>query len=160
MADFSILEFVAKLGEMGAELVLVEVEALERGALIIEKEAKASVGTYQNDSPPFAGWAQLADFTMADRVAQGFPEDEPELRTGRMRDTIEHKVNAWLKEADIGSDDEILEWQELGTVHMPPRSILGGAAARKADEIAETIGSDINAVLIGDEVHLGRMKIT
>ena len=63
------------------------------------------------------------------------PADEPELRNGRMRDTIEHTVHSGGREAEVGSDDEILFFQELGTENMPPRSILGGAAARVAEDV-------------------------
>lgn len=158
MKEFSILGFVEHLAVMAAEMVVVEHEALERAAEVIEHEAKESAGHYQEQSGPFAAWDPLAEATMADRTAKGFPEDEPELRTGEMRDSIEHVVIG--HEAEIGSNSEILEWQELGTAKMPPRSILGGAAARKADAVSAEIGREVVAALVGDEVFQKRLAIT
>lgn len=158
MKEFSILGFVEHLAVMAAEMVVVEHEALERAAEVIEHEAKESVGHYQEQSGPFAAWDPLAEATMADRAAKGFPEDEPELRTGEMRDSIEHVVIG--HEAEIGSNSEILEWQELGTAKMPPRSVLGGAAARKADAVSAEIGREVVAALVGDEVFQKRLAIT
>jgi hypothetical protein len=157
MREFSLLGFIEHIAVVAVEVVHAEQHALERGAQIIEKEAKDSLGHYQPQSGPFDAWDELADFTKDDRLKQGYPEDEPELRSGRMGGTIEHTVMP--HQAEIGSDDEILEMQELGTEHMPPRSILGGAAARKADEVAELLGEEVVAALIGAEVFQGRLAI-
>ncbi len=150
MKDFTILGFVEHLVIIQTEIVVAEHEGLDRAAEIIQAEAKDSLGEYQQDAPPFAGWAELADSTKQDRVRQGYPEDEPELRTGEMRDSIERTVEG--REAEVGSDSEVLEFQELGTSKMPPRSILGGAAVRKGPEVAEEIGERYVAALIGERV--------
>jgi hypothetical protein len=147
LKEFSLLGFAEHLGVLAAEMVVAEHEGLERAATIIEREAKASVGHYQDAAGPFVAWAELADATKADRLHQGFPENEPELRTGALRDSIEHKVGE--KEAEVGSDSPIMEYQELGTIRIPPRSILGGAAARKGEEAAEAIGQDVFLALVG-----------
>lgn len=157
MKEFSLLGFIGELAAIAAEVTIAEHEALERGAEIIEAEAKASIGQYQPQSGPFAEWPELAEATKDDRARQGYPENEPELRSGAMRDSIEHAVVG--REAHIGSDSEILEWQELGTSRMPPRSILGGAAARKADEAVEAMEGPIVAALVGAEVHQRRLPI-
>jgi hypothetical protein len=160
MRDFSLLGFIEHLAVIGAEVVHAEHHALQRGAEIIEKEAKASVGTYQPQSGPFAEWDELAQSTQDERAKLGFPENEPELRTGEMAASIEHTIIEDGREAEIGSDSQVLEWQELGTARMPPRSILGGAAARKADDVANVIGSEVVTALVGSQVHLGRLAIT
>lgn len=147
MKEFSILGFVEHLGVMAAEVVVAEHEGLERAAQIIEREAKAAIGAYQAEAPPFAAWAPLAEATKTDRVRQGFPADEPELRTGELRDSIKHTVGE--KEAEVGSDSPIMEYQELGTARIPPRSILGGAAVRKGEQAAEAIGEDVVLALVG-----------
>jgi HK97 gp10 family phage protein len=148
--EFTLLGFIEHAALMAVEVIAAEHHALEKAAKIVEAEAKASVGTYQGQSGPFAAWDPLAEATKADRVAKSFPEDEPELRTGEMRDSIEHTVKN--HEAEIGSNSEILEWQELGTAKMPPRSILGGAAARKEHQVVEVLGSEVVAVLAGTSV--------
>jgi HK97 gp10 family phage protein len=157
MADFTLAGFVEHLAVLAVELVHAEHTALEEAALLIENEAKAAIGEYQQAAGPFDAWAELADSTKADRLEQGYPENEPELRTGELRDSIEHTVHG--READIGSDSEILEYQELGTSKMPARSILGGAAVRKEAEVVELIGEGVNAALIGGSVTNGLLRL-
>ncbi len=152
MKEFSLLGFIEHAALMAVEVVAAEHHALEHAAELVEAEAKASVGHYQAQSGPFAAWAELADATKDDRVAQGFPANEPELRTGELRDSIEHTVTG--HEAEIGSDSEVMEYHELGTAKMPPRSILGGAAARKADQVAEIFGAEVVGVLASGQLGL------
>jgi hypothetical protein len=154
--EFSILGFVQHLGVMGAEMAIAEHEALERAAQIVEKEAKASVGEYQGQAGPFVAWAELAPATKFDRAGKGFPENEPELRTGEMRDSIEHTIIG--REAHIGSNSDVLYWQEVGTKNMPPRSILGGAAVRKTDEVLADISSEVITALSGVEIGRNRFS--
>jgi hypothetical protein len=154
MQEFTLGGFITHLGVMAAEMVVAEHEGLERAAEIIEIEAKDSVGHYQQASGPFAAWATLSDATKEDRANRGYPEDEPELRDGTLRDSIEHKVVG--KEAEVGSDNPIMEYQELGTSRIPPRSILGGAAVRKGEEASEALGEDVVLALYGAR----RLKIT
>lgn len=158
MKEFgSLLAFAEHVGKVAVELVIAEHEGLERACIIVETEAKASIGEYQGQAGPFAAWAELADATKADRSAQGYPDNEPELRSGETRDSIEHKVVG--KDGWVGSDSEILEYQELGTSHMPARSILGGAAFRKTDEVVHVIAADVVLALMGEEVHKARLLI-
>lgn len=147
MREFSILGFVEQLAVMNAEIVVAEHTSLERGARIIEKEAKEAIGVYQAESGEFAAWDPLAESTKQDRLNKGFPEDEPELRTGDLRDSIEHVVVGRV--AHIGSNSDVMVYQELGTSKMPPRSILGGAAVRKGHEVAKQVGEDAFVALGG-----------
>jgi HK97 gp10 family phage protein len=135
----------------------MEKSALEKCAKLVEKRAKEKLGEYQDAAGPFAGWAPLAESTMSDRSRQGFPEDEPLLRTGALRDSIEHTVADGV--AQVGSDSDVAVYQELGTRHMPPRSFLGGAAAEKLEEIKGIIGESAVAALVGEHVHNRRMEI-
>ena len=147
----TLASFVAHLAALTIEVEHEAHHALERAAIIVETEAKDSMGEYQVAAGPFAAWAELADATKADRVAQGFPENEPELRTGGLRDSIQHQVriSGAGGEAHVGSDSQIMVYQELGTSRMPPRSILGGAAFRKADEVRDVVGGGVVAVIEG-----------
>ena len=150
MRTMSLFEAAAMFAVQGSEIVIALHEGLEKAAQIVEDEAKSEIGTYQGGvGGIFAGWQELADSTKADRVAQGFPENEPLLRTGEMRDSIDHSVEGLT--ALVGSDSDIALWQELGTDKIPPRSFLGGAAFRKQDEVAEIIGDAGFAVLAGGE---------
>lgn len=146
MTDFSSLAaFAARLSLIAMEIEPATQSALEKSAQMIETEAKRVIGTYEY------GWPQLAPATRADRVAKGFPENEPLLRTGEMRDSIEHTVGK--NEAHIGSNNEKAVWQELGTSRgTPPRSYLGDAAMRKAPEVVSLIGHDAAGVIAGRKV--------
>lgn len=157
MREFTLAGFAGHLTMLAAEMAIHEHEGLEKAAVIIENEAKASLGHYQDQAGPFAAWAELAEATKTDRASQGFPDNEPELRTGAMGLTIEHTVVG--SEAYIGSDDQILEYQELGTAKMPPRSILGGAAVRKTNEVLVTLGTEVVGALVGAEVVAGGLKV-
>lgn len=132
---------------------------LSKAAKLVEKEAKAEIGTYQEAIGDFAAWAELAESTKEDRLRKGFTENDPLLRTGELRDSIGMTMSTAGLEAQVGSDLDIAVWQELGTQHMPPRSFLGGAMARKLPEIKSILGASVLAGLVGKEVYLGVMPI-
>jgi phage gpG-like protein len=114
---------------------------------VVEKEAKAEIGHYQGAAGPFSAWPELADATKEDRLKSGFSENDPLLRTGELRDSIEH--TAGVDEAVVGSNSDIAVYQELGTQHIPPRSFLGGAAVRKGEEVANILGRHVVKALAG-----------
>ena len=155
--EMSLLQFIDHIAAAHERIEKAEHERLERVARLIEDEAKSSLGTYQEAAGPFAEWAELADSTKDERVRLGFPENEPGLRTGEARDSIEHVVGE--HEAVIGSNDEHLEVFELGTVSQPPRSVLGSAAVRKAPEVAEILGESVVMGLVGRGVVGGKLPI-
>jgi hypothetical protein len=157
MVEFSIDGMAKQFLSLSVGGVILDEAMLEYVGVTVEKAAKDKIGEYQGQAGQFVGWAQLADSTMDDRVRQGFSEDEPGLRSGKMRDSIEHKVG--FQEVQIGSDDDNLVWFELGTVKQPPRSVLGGAAFEEAPKIVEHLGVAMEAFLIGKGVFQGRMKI-
>lgn len=128
------------LTRVAVEMPMVEHEALERAAVVIETEAKRVIGTYDY------GWPQLADSTQHDRQQKGFAANEPLLRTGQMRDSIEHKVGE--HEAHVGSNDQRAVWQELGTSRgIPPRSFLMGAGIHKRRQVIEETGRIFSAAI-------------
>lgn len=95
------------------------------GAEAIEKDAKSRIGTYQDGGGGFPAWANLAQSTIDDRIRKGFTPDDPLLRTGELRDSIEHQVSG--TEAVIGTPDIVALYQEQGTSTIPPRPFLGPA---------------------------------
>lgn len=157
MRDFSIAEFVFHLTAVHERLEHGDQEAMERAALVVETRAKANIGHYQDGIEPFADWASLADATRDDRVRQGFSEDDPLLRTGDLRDSIEHVAGSF--EAVIGSNSEVAEYQELGTDKIPPRSFLGGAAVQTGEQVARILQHGVVTALVGTKVFGGRIDI-
>ncbi|MFC3109932.1 hypothetical protein ACFQAT_08160 [Undibacterium arcticum] len=139
MKEFAHLgEMVAHLATMAAAETLALHHGLKKCAVAIERTAKQEIGEYQGEVGPFAGWVELADSTKADRVAQGFTENDPLLRSGKLRASISHQIHGL--EAVVGSDSDIMVYQELGTEHIPPRAVLGPAAIRNKELILKTLG--------------------
>lgn len=117
---------------------------MAKSAQLIETAAKREIGEYQPAAGAFPAWAELAESTKADRVAKGFSEDEPLLRTGDLRDSIKHEVSEF--EAVIGSESDIAAYQEFGTDKIPPRPFMGPALFNNSERIAKILGA---AVAIG-----------
>ena len=147
----------AHLGKLAVAQHAMEHAALEQCAKLVKKRAKAKLGEYQEQAGPFAAWAALADSTVADRERQGYAGDEPLLRTGALRDSIEHVVAGGV--AQVGSNSDIAVYQELGTKHTPPRSFLGGAAVESLDEVKAVLGGSAVAALVGEQVVNRRLEI-
>ena len=158
MPDMSLAGFMTHLAGVTMELKRGNHAAMERACQVVKAEAVREIGTYQDAAGPFSGWAELADATKDQRVALGFSENDPGLRTGEMRDSIQHHAEA--AEGVIGSDDDKLVWFELGTSKQPPRSVLGIAAAHKAEQVAKILGHGVVAHLLGGGVHNGAMQIS
>ncbi len=153
----NITSFVEHLAVTALAVHEAEKKILEAGAVMVEKRAKDKIGEYQEQVGPFIAWPELAESTKADRAKQGYPEDEPLLRSGEMRDSIEHTVSG--SEAQVGSNSDIAVYQELGTEHIPPRSFLGGAAVETVPKILDMTGKAIVAALVGERVFQGALPI-
>ena len=142
------------LGEFAQYLATREFtlhEALHLGLEVvakkIEKTAKDEIGVYQPAVGPFPAWSPLAESTMEDRAAKGYPENEPLLRDGKLRDSITHEVEG--HEAMIGSDSDIAVYQELGTGRIPPRPFLGSAVVHDEKFMLGTLGEAAVAAIGG-----------
>ena len=120
---------------------------LKAAAEHVEKTAKEEVGHYQPETGPFPAWAELADSTKADRVAKGFTENDPLLRSGELRDGYQHEVIG--DTAVIGSESDVALWMETGTEKAPPRPVLGAAAYNSREEVVNTVGRAAVQGLIG-----------
>jgi phage gpG-like protein len=107
------------------------VVALESSAQMIEDEAKRVIGTYDY------GWPSLKPETIKRKGA-----DTPLLQSGEMRDSITHQVDEAAMVAVVGTNDPKAKFHELGTVHIPARSFLAGAAMHKEEDIVR-LTSDI-----------------
>jgi len=132
-----------RLIQMG--LAGAERQGLEAGITLIQREAQRMLGEYQrNDTGPFVPWAELAPFTKEEREEQGYPDNDPLLREGILRDNIEHSVGD--RDAATGVPDRevqhpyhdkpvnigvVAEVLEVGNERVPPRSFLGVAGSAR-----------------------------
>jgi phage gpG-like protein len=128
----SLAAFAAFTTGLIVEVDKAKHDALEKAAKIIEVEAKSVLGT------DGYGWPALSPETK--KTQPGML-----LETGEMRDSIGHTVTA--NEAHVGSDNDKAVWHELGTVKIPARSFLMGAAIHKRDEVVREIGEHIGKVI-------------
>jgi len=126
---------LAKTAAMGE---VVTALAAKEGAKLIADDAKAKIGEYQDGVGPFTAWANLADSTVNDRLSKGFSPDEPLLRTGELRDSIEVVSNG--SEAGAVSADLVALYQEQGTATIPPRPFLGSAGYQSKKNIEHALG--------------------
>ena len=130
-------EFAAKVlapALVGTEALSVPTEAFMEK---VRDKAKSVIGTYAY------GWPELADRTKEDRAALGYPENEPLLRGGDLRDSIEIRAEPTAIGAEglVYSDKKTALWAELGTVTQPPRSFLMQSLIRSDVEMGEVFGA-------------------
>lgn len=126
--EMTLLGFAALLTRAVVLIPRAQANAMEKAAVVIEKEAKRVLGTYDY------GWPPLSPVTLA-RKANG---DTPGLETSAMRDSVQHVSTK--DELEVGSNEDKALWFELGTRNQPPRSFLVGALTHKMDEVEEIIG--------------------
>lgn len=158
MREFkNIGEMIAHIAVMDAAVTLELRHSLKKCAVDIETNAKSEIGEYQPRVGSFAAWEPLADSTEAEKARLGFPLDAPLERTGELRDSISYQVEGL--EAVIGSDSDIMVYQELGTEHIPPRAVMGPAAIHSHKFIEKTLGKAVaEGILYGSGVSLARLE--
>lgn len=140
----------AFLEHLEAEALLAtsrQAHALDVAARIVQDEAKHEIGTYQSAAGPFGAWPELADATKEGRADKGFPENDPLLRTGGLRDSIERASTEY--DAEVGSNSDIAVYQEMGTDKIPPRSFLGHSAVVKEKEVVEAVTLEVIHAVAG-----------
>lgn len=137
----SVTSFIVHLAQAELAVRVAAHHALDQAAKIIEDDAKAQLGVYQAEAGPFNAWPELADSTKDDRRYAGFPEDEPLLRTGALRNSISREVHG--DEAAVGSTSDVAVYQELGTDTIPPRPFLGPAAFKNKERIEALLGQAV-----------------
>lgn len=123
---------------------------------VVQEEAISEFGVYQSAAGPFPAWEELAEATKEDRLAQGYSENEPLLRSGELRDSTSHTSEPL--EAVIGSTDPVMVFHELGTSKMPPRPVFGPAVVHSEAKIAAIVGGALVVGLVG-ESEIWRMGI-
>jgi hypothetical protein len=137
MPEFkSIAELIKDLKSVRKNYKREVKKALGKAGKTVQKDAKALFGTYQD------GWAPLKEITKEQRVAHGYPADEPLLVTGGLRDAVKIIVEqdgaAVFVGVDVGQtitgmDGKVHDAAEIMGVHeygstngkVPARPIFG-----------------------------------
>lgn len=158
MKEFSsIAGFIGHLAAMDVAVTLELHQGLKKCAVAIETTAKSEFGSYQGEVGSFAAWDPLAPHTQQERERLGYTPDDPLLRSGALRDTVSHVISG--TEAVIGSDSDVMVYQELGTPSIPPRAVLGPAAIRNKVLIGRTLGAAaVKGLLYGAGVTLTALE--
>jgi hypothetical protein len=106
----------------------------------VKNKAKELIGHEQPEWPP------LADVTKADRVSKGYPENEPLLREGRLRNSVGYKVNCGIVKKDVAigykvgyGADEYAKAQEEGKGKITSRPALKTALFREHSKIISSM---------------------
>jgi hypothetical protein len=149
--------FAEHLVVLAAAEMVAEKRALDKATKLLQREAKAKIGEYQPKAGSFAAWAELAESTQEERERLGYPANEPLLREGTLRNSIERQIE--VGRGEVGSNSEIAEWMELGTSRAPPRSFLGSAAVENADKVVAIVGEEVTLTLAGEGVFRGAIPI-
>jgi len=171
--------FASFLANVIATLPIAQKAGLNAAAEIIERDAKAKIGVYQDEEGPFEAWQPLAPATLyggvspeghhfKGKVELGYaPPDNPLLRDGTLRSRITHDASPFQAAVGVKSEvvspaygdpvdiGDVAKWQELGTSRMPARSFLGGAAVHKGREAVTELAVEIVAHIAGQAVKAG-----
>ncbi len=135
MTILSLVELAGRL----ADAQIAEREATEiivrEAAKMLKASAQDSIGTYD------FGWPALGP----DAVARH--GDTPLLDTGELKASI--SWNAEGNEAFVGTDDPKAAFHEFGTLHIPPRSFLGGAIQHESAKIRSMAARIAAAAIAG-----------
>ena len=142
MKEFTDLSAFAKeLNKISRSSQLAISKSVEQVGAIVEKKAKEIIGEYQDSIGDFPEWQELTDSTKQDRLRQGFTENDPLLRSGKLRDSMSHVCEGMT--VTIGTSLQEAEWLENGTEKMPPRPFIGPAALRSDKDISKAISKAI-----------------
>ena len=147
----SMSAFVSHLAKLPAEIAVAEKAGLTTATHLLRDKAKESLGEYQDAVGPLPAWAELAASTQAERSLQGYTPNDPLLRSGALRDSIQAEVT----DDPIGrvyTENEHAAELEFGTVRMPPRPFMGGAAFRHGEEAADEVGKAVAGAFAGTPV--------
>lgn len=145
--QFTLLGFIAHLENVQHNMHEIGPRIIRKACEMVAAQARAAIGK-QHEM-----WPALAPATIADRVNKGFAANEPLLRTGGLRDSIQWTTSASGLEGAVGSNSPIAVYQELGTSRIPPRSFLVSSAISMEEKIHRMAARAVVAVLAGRGLH-------
>ena len=143
-------DFVREFTNMPLTLIAALRVASEDAAVNGVAIAKDKLGTYQKAYGPFPAWPKLAESTLEDKAAMGYPSPSPLLRTGAMAETITaevSKLSPAVFKVKLESNSPYAEYHEYGTINMPARPFLGPAGLEAANATSKVLGLSLAIAL-------------
>jgi len=104
---------------------------LAKSCQLLSTAAKDLIGV------PKPEWPPLKPSTIARKDGV----NTPLLETGEMRDSI--SWNSDQHEGYVGTDNTKMVWQEFGTSRIPPRPVLGLAAAQNEGKVEKIVEREV-----------------
>jgi phage gpG-like protein len=104
--------FADHLDRVAFNLVDAPFEAAHIAAPLMADAVKEVFG----HDPPLQ---TLADSTQAERAQLGYAPNEPLVRSGELRESVEHEADGTI--AGMGSANFLAPIHEFGNAHIPPR---------------------------------------
>lgn len=131
-------------------------EAIAKTAVQVQATAQRKFGIYQPAEGPFNAWQQLAASTVAAKARAGAEGDDPLIGhyagasqnsqwPTPLRRSIEIAEHNPLL-AEVGTNDPIGLYQELGTATIPPRPFMRPAGYEVAPEFKTEVAAVVVAV--------------
>jgi HK97 gp10 family phage protein len=150
--SFTLLGFIAHLENVEHNMHAIGPGIIRKACEMIAAQARAAIG-HEHEM-----WPALAPSTIEDRVKKGFAANEPLLRTGALRDSIQWTTSASGMEGAVGSNSPIAVYQELGTSRIPPRSFLVSSVISMESKIQHMAARAVVAVLAGRGLHSSELS--
>lgn len=146
MKTLNSLGDLARAFEQNAKQIHVGIAAaMKTSAIAVADAAKEKLDGKEQPQD----WPELSDSTKAERVRKGYDENAPLLASGALRDSIQYRSSE--KSFEVGSDNQIAVYQELGTATIPPRPFLAPALHDKIPGILENVGKAVEKALVGEK---------
>lgn len=154
MKEFKSLELFGKhIEKLILEFPTYEKAAANFAGKALQKEAKDKIGHLQD------GWAPLADSTKRDKERQGYvfnADYNPLYRTGELRDSIHYVFNVESQTLFLGSDSQVMVWQEEGTRNIPPRPVISTTMYQVQPLINYVFGRMLQNFISGQKLSLNK----
>lgn len=161
MKEFSLESFSKHLEKSVIQYPKKEKTTLEFIGQHLEEKSKETIGHYQQGAGKFETWPELAETTKRDKELKGYVLNEeynPLYRTGEMKESIHHAVNIGTHTLHVGSPSDIMLYQEMGTTHIPARSVLGLTLFKEKEQIQFILGLFLYNWIMGTHNILKKKK--
>ena len=145
----SFAEWGAFVGTVPGALTAELDDALHLIGNDVAADARNRMGVYQGNVGPFAYWDPLTERTMTERVELGFTPNDPLLRSGELRDSIDFSVSG--PSVSVGSPLEKAADMENGVPNrnVPARPFIGPAMYNQSDANRKRIMDALRSAFTG-----------